>query len=260
MINKKIIGIILIITSFFLFNLTSVSRGIEGFFYSVSSPIQRWLWDKGLRVSDFITSISTIQDLKEENKSLELKTKELINKDILLDELKRENEFLRTALGLGLEKDFDLEIAQVIAREISSDFLMINKGSADGLEFGDIVITEQKALLGKLAQVYESVSKVKLITAKNNSFDVKIFEKEIYGLAKGLGNFNLYLDFIPREKEIDVSERVITSSLGGNFPSGLFVGEIKNVKKSDITAFQEAEIAPGFKIQELDYLFIITNF
>lgn len=255
------LGIIaLIIFSFFLLNLSPFSGKIKDFFYSISEPAQRWLWVKGGGVFDFFEWVLKMKKFQQENEKLKLENKELITKNIGLELLRRENEILRTALNLDLEEEFELILSQVIGKEISEDYLIIDKGSVDGIEFDLTVITQQKSLIGKVVQVYENTSKIQLLTSKNSSFDVEIFEKEIYGLVKGEGNFNLLLDLIPREKEINIEDKVITSALGGNFPKGLLVGEIKKVKKSDIASFQKAELEPAFDIKKLDYLFIITNF
>ena len=256
----KIGIIVLIIISFFLLNLPSFSQRIRNFFYSISEPIQKWLWQKGGGVSDFFDWLFKAKGVWQENENLKLENKELIAKIIGLEQLRGENEVLRTALDLGLEEEFELIISEVIGKEIAEDYLIIDKGSKDGIAFGFPVISERKSLVGKVVQVYETTSKIQLLTSENSSFDAKIFEKEVYGLVKGRGNFNLSLEFIPREEEINVRDKVITTSLGGNFPKGLLVGEIKEVKKSDIASFQEALLEPGFNSKELDYLFLITNF
>ncbi|XOA43168.1 MAG: rod shape-determining protein MreC [Candidatus Nealsonbacteria bacterium] len=252
--------IIFIIISLFLFNLSPFSERIKNFFYSLSEPVQKWLWEKGGGISDFFEMILRMKRLEQENEKLKLENQELKSKDTKLEQLRRENETLRTALNLNLQEEFKLIISQVIGKEIAGDYLIIDKGSEDGIAFGFPVITQQKSLVGKVIQVYESTSKIQLLTSKDNSFDVEIFEKEIYGLAEGKGNFNLLLELIPREKEINLTDKIITTTLGGNFPEGLLVGEIKKVKKSDVASFQEAEIQPAFDIREIDYLFLITNF
>ena len=256
----KIGVIVLIIISLYFLNFEPVSKGIKNFFYSVSQPIQRWFWTQGINTSGFLEAVLESTSLKEENKKLGLENQELVNKTIELEKLKKENKDLRTVLGLGLEKEFDLKISQAIAKDISNDFLIINKGAKHGIEFGLPVITEQKILIGKVNQVYENISKVQLSTSKSVSFDVKILGKETYGLAKGIGNFKLSIELIPREKTIQITDKIITSALGGNFPAGLLVGEVKDVKKSDITAFQEVEAIPAFEFGELNNLFIITDF
>jgi rod shape-determining protein MreC len=129
--------------------------------------------------------------------------------------------------------------------------------------------------LGKIGQVYDRFSEVILISNKESSFGAKILVGEseedksssspfaearvIDGIVKGKGSFNLYFDLIPREKEISERELVITSVLGGIYPQGLLVGEIKTIRKSDIEPFQTAEITPLFNVKNLDYLFIITD-
>lgn len=262
------------IISFFVFsNLTFFSKKIKNFFYLISSPFQKWLWETGSKISNFFEWILKIKNLKKENEELKLKVQELLTEKAALIEIKKENETLREALNLGLEKDFELNLVRVIAKDASKDYLVINKGLKDGLKIGLPVITQQKVLVGKIGEVYDNFSKVQLITSKDSSFDVKIIEKEsnqsatssdsqvtIYGLAKGKGSFKISLEFIPKEKEIKTNDIVVTAVLGGVFPPDLLVGEIQSIKKSDITSFQTAEVKPSFLIQDLDSLFVIKNF
>ncbi len=177
-----------------------------------------------------------------------------------VERLKEENESLRILLGLGAEKEFGLATTQLIGKEIAKDYLIINKGSEDGIEFGSPVITQHQVLVGRISQIYESISKVQLSTSKDSSFDVKVLGRETYGLAQGGGDFTILLGHIPRQEEIRVGDHIITSALGGNFPEGLLVGAVKSVVKSDIVAFQEIEVIPAFELTELDNLFIITDF
>jgi rod shape-determining protein MreC len=250
--------IILVILSFFFLN-SSFSINIRSFFYSMSMSSQRWLWEKGDNLSDFWIAVFKTEEIKTENERLVLENQKLIAEKINLEYLKEENEVLRTAFDIELQKDFELEISQVIAKEASRDYLIINKGSKDGVKFGLPVITEEKVLVGKIIEVYEDTSRVQLSTAKDNSFDVEVLERDIYGLVEGEGNLTFSLGLIPKEKEINIADKVITSVLGGNFPKGLLVGEVQRINSSDVASFQEAELNPSFNIKELNYLFIIIS-
>lgn len=258
-INFKIGIIIFIIIAILILNLSPFSKSVKGFFYSLSEPIQLWLWEKGIKTSAFFQAILKAGNLTEENMFLKLENQELLSQNIELEKLKKENESLRTALGLGIEKEFNLEIAQIIAKEISNDCLMVNKGFNHGIKVGFPVITETKVLVGKISELYENISKVELLSSKNSSFDIEIFEKEIYSLAKGKGNFKITLDLIPKEENIEIGDKVISSVVGGNFPEGFLIGEIQDIKKSDTAAFQQAEVKPGFNIKDFKNLFIISN-
>lgn len=233
---------------------------IRNFFYLLSSPIQASLWQTGDKVSDFFETIAEIKNLKKENEDLKLKISALMSENASLKELKNENEFLRVALDLGLEKEFKLALVQIIGKDISQDSLLINKGKKDGITEGLPVITEQKNLVGKISEVYDDFSKVILIFDKDSSFDAKLQEQEIFGVVKGKGDSKLFLDRVPQEKELKPGDILVTSALGHVFPEGLLVGEIKEVKKSDVEPFQQAEISPFFDINELQKLFVISPF
>ena len=277
------IAILFLVVSLFVFlNLGPVSPRVKNFFYSISEPAQKWLWEKGARLSNFFETISEIhpalfekwggvRSLKNENDLLKLEIKTLTGENLVLSELKKENEILREALEIGSKKDFKLIFAQVIGKDVSQDTILINLGSKDGVKVGLPVITQQKTLVGKISQVYENFSEVMLVSNKKSSFDAKILapyqtegfgagsDTETYGIVKGKGNFKLYLDLIPKEKELKDGDQLVTSALGGIFPPGLLIGEVKEVKKSDVELFQKAEIKPAFDIKELEFLFVITE-
>ncbi len=256
--------IVLLIAFFIVLNLTGFSKEVKNFFYLISSPIQKTFWRAGNNLSDFFEVISEIEKIKKEDEELLLKNQALLAENTRLKELKKENEVLREALEIGLEKEFKLLLSEVRGKDISQDTLLINKGSKDGILKDFPVITQQKALIGKIGEVYENFSKVILISNKESSFDAKIMggddDNDIQGVVKGKGNLKLFLDLVPQEKEIKESDLVVTTALGGIFPKGLLVGEIKEVLKSDIQPWQGAKIKPAFDVKELETLFVIVNF
>lgn len=256
---KIVIIFILLIVFFGVLNLTSANKAIKNFFYSVSSPAQKWLWKAGMDFSGFFGVLSRFNNLEKENEDLRSKIQELINANASLRNLEIENEALRGALSLGMEKEFMLNQAEVVGKDISQDYLIIGKGAKDAMRVGFPVVTPQKALVGKISEVYQNFSKVILISNKKLSFDAQIQERDIYGMVKGSERGKILLELIPREKEVRVGDPVITSALGGNFPKGLLVGEIQKVIKSDVAPFQTAEIKPAFENNSA-VLFVITNF
>ena len=203
---KLKIGIIvvLLIAFFVVLNLTAISKGIKNFFYLISSPIQKTLWRLSNNLSDFLEAISNINKLKKETEETRLQNQELLKELVTLKEIREENKILREALDLGLEKEFKLQIAQVISKDISEDSLIIDKGSKEGIEEGLPVISQQKVLWGRISEVYPNFSRVMLISNKESSFDAKIVnEEEIQGVVKGKGNLKIIFDLIPQEKEIE---------------------------------------------------------
>lgn len=121
------------------------------------------------------------------------------------------------------------------------------------------MITSQRILVGRIGEVLDNFSKIILISNQNSSFDAKIGDSDTYGLVKGKGHFEAWLELIPKEKEVKIGDTVITSALGGIFPKNILVGEISEVQKSDVEPFQKAKINIGADIKGLRSVFIISQ-
>lgn len=257
---KFLIGVIVLILIIFFLNF--FSSGVRSFFYSLSSPFQKVLWKAGGMTSNFFETALKIKGIKQERDNLRLENKELLNKIIFLESLKNENETLRRALEIELPKEFKLELSQIISKDISQDFILIDKGSNSGVAKNMPVITQEKVLVGKISEVYNNFSKIMLISNKESSFDVKIKnqENEISGILKGKGGLNSYIDLIPRDRDISPGNIVVSSQLGGVFPANLLIGEIIKVRKNDVESIQQADIKSAFDLSEKKYLFIITQY
>jgi len=257
---KSLAAAILIIAFFVVLNLNGFLNPFKNFFYLISSPMQKKLLGAGSNASDFLAGILEINTFKNEIENLQIKNQQLISRIVGLEELKKENETLRQALNIGSEKEFQLELAYLVSKDASDDSLLIDKGIRDGIKKGLPVITKEKTLIGRIGEVYEDFSEVMLITNKKSSFDAQILEKDISGVVKGKGNLSLDLEFIPKEKEIIPGDVVVSAVLGHIFPKDLLVGEVKEVKKSDLEPYQRAVINPAFDLKGIGSLFIITNF
>lgn len=255
--RAKLLITIAIIISVIIF-LNVFQKETKNFFFFISSPIQKAFWLAGDRVSDFLAFLIEAKSLKKEAAELRLKNLTLIRENIRLQSLEEQNQALREALKVGLDKDYDLIVfAHTFSKVISEDTILIDKGSEDGLTEKLPVITENKVLCGRIKEVYKNFSKVELISNKNSSFDVKLENIKEEALAKGEGNFNLLIDFIPFAQDLKEGTLVVSSDLGGVFPANFLVGEIKSVLKSNTEPFQKAKAKMACDLPKLGYLFII---
>lgn len=236
-----------------ILSLNFFQKDVKGFFYFISSPIQKILWQLG-------GSIFELKNLSQDNKALNLKIQELISENANLQSLKQENEKLRQALGLGLQKDFRLELAQIIGKDIGQDIILINKGSKDGLSDNLPVITKEKVLVGKTAEVYDKFSKVILISNSSSIFDAKIANSDMAGVIKGKGGSKIYLDLLPQDAQLQKDQVVVSSVFGGIFPPNLLVGKVAEFKKNDLKAFQQAEVKPFINFTDFNDVFVILEF
>lgn len=257
-IKKILILIVALAAIIFVFNF--FQHNVRNFFYSISLPAQNMLWNIGNNFSNFSQSIIHSGDLKKEADNLRLENQSLLSQLVLLKEAKNENETLRTALGVGLEKEFKLFPAKIIGKDVSQDVVLVGRGSKDGVSKNMPLINQQRVLFGKVAEVYDNFSKVTLISSKDISFDGNIQEKEIPGLVRGEGGLKVLLDLVPNDKEMVEGDVVATSGLGGIFPKNLLIGKVGKVIESDLEPIKKAEIIPFFDIGTPNLLFLIAEF
>ncbi|MBU3942700.1 rod shape-determining protein MreC [Patescibacteria group bacterium] len=256
--NSFFVWIVLIIL--ILVGLNIFQKEVKSFFYSISAPIQNVFWKGGESTSNFFWGILTSGSLKERADELEKRNQALFSQIISLKEIEEENQTLRTALNLGLDSDYSLTLTKIIGKDISQDYILINKGGENGILENMPVITEEKVLVGKISEVYDKFSKVMLISNPKSSLDAKIISSSISGVIKGLGNLTIFFDLLSREEIVNNEDIVITDSISGIFPENLLIGRIKRVIKNDVESFQQAEVESAFNLSSAENLFVITEF
>jgi len=264
-INKIIlvIVVILLLISINKFFLDTTKNS----FYNITSPIQSFFWKIGDSSSNFLQSFLENKSLKKDNQEILRQNQKFLVDIQEIRNLKKENQELKQVLGLELNKEFELILVESISRETNGDFILVSGGAEIGVLKGMPVITKEKVVVGSVEKVYKDFSRVLLISNKESNFDVEIQKRddgeevdEIYGLAQGKGNLKIDLELVPQEKNITEGDLVFTTILAGVFPKGLLVGEVKDIRNSDVSNFQKAEIEPYFKNNLSEILFVIKNF
>ncbi len=255
--KRIVIGSIFLIIV--VFSLIFFSKSVSNTSFRVSRPLQAALWSAGDSAFDWAHSFLRQGDLAKEKIRL-LEEKERLTEEVVrLRGLREENNILREALNLGIDKDFEVIMANVSGKDILDDIIVIDRGSNDGISEGMSVITEKRIALGRVIEVYENFSRVMLITHEDSIFDAEIRGKSTMGLVKGIGNSRAKMTLIPKETDIEEGDSLVTVPLGGVFPQGLFVGLVKSIERNDADHFQEADIAPFFSVRRLKKVFVITD-
>ncbi len=250
-----LVGVIII-----AMNYTGLGLRTKDLFLTVSSPLQAFFWQQGQDLNHFIDKLKGINSLEGENSYLKLENQRLRAELANLLELKNENQELRKALDIGLEKEFEMTMANVISKDPFQDVVVIDKGSNDGISVNFPVISPQKNLIGRVEESFPNFSRIILTSNKRSLISAKISnQEETIGVANGEGNLKLAFDLILQDNKIEKGSLVLTTSLGNIFPKGLLIGEIKSIDYSDVKPFQTAQIDSGLDLNKLSSVFVITN-
>jgi rod shape-determining protein MreC len=177
-----------------------------------------------------------------------------------MKEMHLANERLRELLQFREKNSPSMIGAEVIGRDPSSWFksVTIDKGERDGLKKGMAVISPAGAI-GQVLKISPHYATVLLITDYNSAIDCVVQRTRAKAIVEGKGENRCQLKYLLRAEEVAVGDVVVTSGLGGNFPKGLMVGEIKKVDKKGHGVFQYAELVPSADMTQLEEVFVIME-
>jgi len=242
--------------------LANAANTIASPFRSAYTAVATWFNDKQRYYKD--TSA-----LEAENAQLRQQLAEM-EADIRQARTDREeNARLRRLLDLRQQRrdlTSDLEAATVTEQTVTNwtSSLTLNRGTLHGVEVNDCVIDETGAMVGIISETGTNWSTVLTLVDTDTSLGAQVFRSGDLGLAQG--NFSLMeknllrLDYLPAECELLGGDLVLTSGLGGYYPSGLVIGSVEEVKVDDSGAAPYAILSPAVDFDALTQVFIIKSF
>jgi rod shape-determining protein MreC len=254
-ITLVVVGLLLLALSGFLspiFNLT----------LSPFISLQAWFAERYQALNSFLTAPRDVARLSQENEQLKSENARLQAQ--ILDQQRQigEVQVLTALLDFASANPQNEYLAATVIGRDPSPFLhyvIINRGSEDGLRRGMPVVTDQ-GLVGKIAAVTANAARVQLITDPGILVNVVINPAKAEGVLSGSLTGDISLDLIPQDVAIQTGDLVLTSGLGGNYMPDILVGQVTGVRKRDYDLFQQASVQPVVDFNNLSIVLVITNF
>ena len=123
--------------------------------------------------------------------------------------------------------------------------IVLDVGSADGVAVGQAVI-DASGVMGEITETLPHTSTVMLVTNPTQAIPVAIERTGLRTIAKGGSSADtLELPNIPISADVKVGDRIITSGLGGVYPGGFPVGEIRAISSDASGLFAAAVATPS---------------
>jgi len=223
---------------------------------------QQWLSSKYLAIVEFFTIPRDVATLRQSNTELQNKVSGLETQLIQMQQQLQELQVLSSLLDFARSNP---ESQYVAASVIGRDpvpflrFIQIDRGSDDGLRHGMPVVTQQ-GLVGRIDAVTAGAARVQLITDSNTAVNVRLESSGIEAMLVGSVTGEVSLQQVPQGLTLTPGELILTSGLGGNYPSGIVVGQVVTVRKRENDLFQTASIQPAVDLTNLPAVLAITNF
>lgn len=161
-----------------------------------------------------------------------------------------ENARLRGLLGAAERGGLDVQLAPILDIDLdpTRQRLILDAGSRDGVQIGQTVI-DAGGLLGQVIAVTPSMSTVLLLTDPDHAVPVVVARTGVRLVAYGRGRSDqLQLLNVPLSSEVKIGDSIITSGLGGRFPSGFTVGTVVRLQPDDSRTFLVGDVRPAAQL------------
>lgn len=265
-----LIGIILLgsLIGYSLTNKNEVSVA-EKFVMDSVGWLQNIAFQPVTYVTELFKNIEHIKNTYDENKVFREKIVEYKSLVYEIQELEKENDNLRNMLELiDSPRDYEAILATVIARspERWIEQIIINQGKQHGIEKNMAVITGE-GMIGKVKTVSNLTSTVQLISSFDqlNRISATVSRekgKNVFGLIEGYDKEREMLLFRVIDEsgaKVKEDEPVLSSSLGGVFPSGLLIGTIDEITPDQYGLTKIAYVKPAANLKEINEVIVVNR-
>lgn len=232
----------------------------------VTLPAQRVLRQMGDSLRGLTGGVGDLTTLRARNRELEEQVASLTVENLRLHEVEAENARLRSLLNFASSSSgYGYKGSQIIGRVVAAEpsniveSILIDLGSKQGMMVGMPVVTE-RGLVGRITEVYQSASRVLLITDSNSSVNTLLQNARLRGVLRGRTEQDPIMDYLPPEEQVSIGDIVLTSGEGGAFPNGIPVGQVVEVERNDVEMFQRAIVRTTVDFNTLETVLVVTSF
>lgn len=223
---------------------------------AVSETFRRW--------TGYFTEVD---ELREENARLKKQIADMEETVRQAQADRDENVRLREVAKLREQRrDLYLESARVLVQDSSNWYsqLTINKGASQDISVGDCVVTEEGYLLGVVTETGSNWSTIRTILDSETSIGALVFRSGGSAMAQGdfalMSQERLSLTYLGTEPDVVAGDLIVTSGLGGYYPSQLVIGYVEEVRTSENGMSQYAVLRPEMELDGLVQVYVVTSF
>ncbi len=219
----------------------------------VDAPVRFWAWIR--------EAGTTRNELRLENSRL--KVERLLTNARLqrFTALEAENARLRDLLEARRQVRGEIRVAEIMAVDANPyrHNLVIAIGQQDGVYDGQAIV-DANGVIGQVVEVGLMTAQAILISDPDHALPVEVNRNGLRTVAFGTGEFDrLDLPFLPNNADIRSGDLLVTSGLGGAFPSGYPVAIVTKVTRIPQEPFADVTATPAAALNQVREVMLIWS-
>lgn len=219
----------------------------------VDAPVRFWSWlgDSTTSQNDMVLELDRL-------KSKQLLTNARLQK---LNALEAENARLRAMLDARAQVRDRTRVAEIMSVDANpfSHSLVIDAGTQDGVSDGQALV-DADGVVGQVIQAGLLTSQAMLISDTDHALPVEVNRNGLRTIVVGTGKIDqLQLPFVVNNADIVVGDLLVTSGLGGAFPSGYPVAIVQSVTRVPHAPYAQVSAKPSASLGQVREVLLIFS-
>ncbi len=178
-----------------------------------------------------------------------------------LSALRAENTRLRALLDARQQVPDEVRVVEIMAVDANPfrHSIVLDLGSNDGVYAGQAII-DADGIIGQVMRTGPMTADAILISDPGHALLVEVNRNGLRTVAYGTGEFGrLDLPGLPNNADIRVGDLLVTSGLGGTFPSGYPVAVVNTVNRIPQEAFADVTATPSAALDQVREVMLIWS-
>ena len=219
----------------------------------VDAPFRLWEW-----IREGTTARNELQLELSRLKAERLLTHARLQR---LTALEAENARLRDLLEARGQVRDEVRVAEIMSVDANPyrHNIVIDVGAREGVHDGQAIL-DAVGVIGQVIETGLTTSQAMLISDPSHSLPVEVNRNGLRTIANGTGEIGrLDLPFLTNNADIRVGDLLVTSGLGGAFPSGYPVAIVETVNRIPQEPFADVTATPTAALDQVREVMLIWS-
>ena len=257
-----VLCIVLIGVSFFTDKLTAPVQNALSY---IITPLQKGINGMGLWLTDRADYFATIDELRQENEQLKTELDEVKEKNLVLIQDQIELNNLRELYALDNKiPGYEKVAARVIGKSSGNWFstFTIDKGSKDGI-LVDMNVICGNGLVGIVTDVTDNSATVRSIIDDNSNVTGMLITSSdtcnIRGDLELIDSGYVHLEYLRGDVNVSGGDMIVTSNISSKYIEGILIGYAKNVSDDANSLTQSGYLVPAVDFEHMTEVLVIMQ-
>ena len=257
-----VLCVVLIGVSFFTDKLTAPVQNALSY---IITPLQKGINGMGLWLTDRADYFATIDELRQENEQLKTELDEVKEKNLVLIQDQIELNNLRELYALDNKiPGYEKVAARVIGKSSGNWFstFTIDKGSKDGI-LVDMNVICGNGLVGIVTDVTDNSATVRSIIDDNSNVTGMLITSSdtcnIRGDLELIDSGYVHLEYLRGDVNVSDGDMIVTSNISSKYIEGILIGYAKNVSDDANSLTQSGYLVPAVDFEHMTEVLVIMQ-